>query len=282
MVADVNMEYKELAEGVRIPVIGLGTWGMGGGRTPDSSNDEEDIAAMRAGIDLGMTHIDTAEMYGSGHAEELVGEAIEPYDRRTLFITTKVWRTHLRYDDLVSSMEASLGRLGVDHVDLYLIHWPNPEVPLRETMRALEHCVDEGYTRFIGVSNFPAPLVGEAQTHLKDHRLVADQVEYNLVEQSPRKELLPHCREHGVTLIAYTPLAKGRLAKPGNTVLDSIAEKHGKTQSQVALNWLISQEKVVAIPKASRIEHLKDNAGSTGWRLIEEDFKRLSEAFSQA
>jgi diketogulonate reductase-like aldo/keto reductase len=273
------MEYKELVEGVRIPVLGMGTWGMGGRLTPDTSRDEEEVAALRAGIDLGMTHIDTAEEYGAGHAEELVAEAIKPYDRGDLFITTKVWKTHLRYDDLVASMEASLRRLCVDYVDLYLIHWPNPEVPLQETMRALEHCAEEGYTRFIGVSNFPALLLAEAQSYLKDHRLVADQVEYSLTEQSPERELLPYCQENDVMLIAYTPLAKGRLARPGNAVLDSLAKKYRKTQAQVSLNWLISQDKVVAIPKASRLEHLRDNVGAVGWRLSEEDLKRLSEAF---
>lgn len=274
------MDYRELVKGVHIPVIGIGTWGMGGERTPDPSEDEEDIAAIRAGIDLGMTHLDTAEMYGGGHTEELVGAAIEPYDRSDIFITTKVWRTHLGRNDLISSMRASLGRLGLDYVDLYLVHWPNPDVPIQETMMALEYCVNEGYTRFIGISNFPVHLVAEAQNHLKDHRLVANQVEYNLTEQGPRRELLPYCQEHGIMLIAYTPLAKGRLAMPGNTILDSMAEKYGKTQSQVSLNWLISQENVVAIPKASRTEHLNENVGASGWRLDEEDFRKLSVSFS--
>ena len=274
------MDYRELVKEVRIPVIGIGTWGMGGGRTADPSKDDENIAAIRAGIDLGMTQIDTAEMYGGGHTEELVGAAIESYDRGDIFITTKVWKTHLRYDDLISSMLASLRRLGLDYVDLYLIHWPNPEVPIQETMRALEHCIHEGYTRFIGISNFPVYLVEEAQTHLKDNRLVSNQVEYSLTEQGPRRELLPYCQENGIMLIAYTPLGKGRLAMPGNAILDTIAEKYGKTQAQVALNWLISQENVVAIPKASRIEHLNENIGASGWRLDEEDFRKLSMAFS--
>ena len=277
--ADAAMEYKALAEGVRIPALGLGTWTMGGRNGSDPTRDDEEIAAIRAGIGLGMTHIDTAEYYGAGHAEELVCEAIEPYDRRDLFITTKVWSNHLRYDALQASMKASLKRLGLDYVDLYLIHWPNPEVPLSETMRGLEHCAEEGYTRLIGVSNFSASLLGEAQTHLRDHRLVADQVEYSLMEQGPRSELLPYCVENDVMLIAYTPLAKGRLAKPGYAVLDSLAEKYGRTQAQVSLNWLISQENVVAIPKASRLGHLRDNVGSLGWRLSEEDSGRLSEAF---
>ncbi len=276
---DSAMDYKALVEGVRIPALGLGTWTIGGRSGSDTSRDDEEISAIRAGIDIGMTHIDTAEYYGAGHAEELVGEAIEPYDRKDLFITTKVWNNHLRYDDLVASMKSSLKRLGLDYVDLYLIHWPNPHVPLSETMRGLEHCAEEGYTRFIGVSNFSASLLSEAQTHLRDHRLVADQVEYSLIEQGPASELLPYCMENNVILIAYTPLARGRLAKPGYPFLDSLVEKYGKTQAQVSLNWLISQENVITIPKASKLKHLRDNVGALGWRLNRDDFKKLTDAF---
>jgi diketogulonate reductase-like aldo/keto reductase len=209
------LEYRELAEGVKISLLGLGTWGIGGRDTADRSRDEAEIRAIRRGIELGMTHIDTAEYYGAGHCEELVGAAIEPYERRDLFVTTKVWRNHLRHDDLIASMEGSLRRLGLEYVDLYLVHWPNPEVPLGETMGALEHCAHEGFTRFIGVSNFPSALLAEAQSHLREHRFVADQVEYSLEEQEPASGLLPFCRRNEVTLIAYTPLAKGRLARPG-------------------------------------------------------------------
>ncbi|MBS7652190.1 aldo/keto reductase [Candidatus Bathyarchaeota archaeon] len=273
------MEYKELAKGVKIPVLGLGTWGIGGWETPDPSGDDENIASLRAGIELGMTHIDTAEMYGGGHCEEVVGEAIKPYDRDELFITTKVWRTHLRYDDVISAIKGSLRRLGLDYVDLYLVHWPNPKVPLKETMRAMELCAEEGYTRFIGVSNFGRPLLEEAQSYLKEHRLVADQVEYNLLEQGPRENLLPYCQREGIMLIAYTPLAKGRLAMPGSPMLDEMAEKYGKTPGQIALNWLIFQDWIVAIPKASKIEHLKENLGAVGWRLSPEDWRKLGEAY---
>lgn len=273
------MEYRELVEGVQIPLLGQGTWGMGGRNIADSSRDEAEVEAIQFGLDLGLTHIDTAEYYGAGHCEELVGEAIEPYDRGELFITTKVWHSHLRYGDLISSMRSSLRRLRLDYVDLYLVHWPNPEIPLEETMRAMEYCADEGYTRFIGVSNFPSSLVAEAKSFLRGHHLVADQVEYSLMEQKPRIELLPYCRKNDVTVIAYTPLAKGRLAQHGNTFLDEMAEKYGKTPAQISLNWLISQEGVIAIPKASRSEHIKDNLGAIGWRLGKEDSQRLSEAF---
>ena len=273
------MEFKELVEGTRISVLGLGTWGMGGSRTPDTTRDLEEVLALRTGIELGVTHIDTAEMYGGGHTEELVGEAIEPYERKKLFITTKVWTTNLRYKDLIASMKDSLKRLNVDYVDLYLVHWPNPDIPLRETMRGLEHCVDEGYTRFIGVSNFSASLLGEAQSYLKDNRLVANQVRYSLMEQTPRKKLLPYCLDNGVMIVAYRPLERGILTGSGHKVLDELAEKYGKTRSQLSLNWLISQEKVVTIPKTSNVEHLKENLEAVGWRLSKDDFKKLAKSF---
>jgi len=264
---------------VEIPVLGLGTWGMGGRQIEDHRWDEENVAAIRMAIELGLTHIDTAEYYGAGHAEELVGEAVEPYDRRELFITTKVWHTNLRRHDLMESMRKSLRRLGLDYVDLYLVHWPNPDVLLGETMTAMERCVDEGHTRFIGVSNFSRSLMREAQSHLEDHVLVANQVEYSLLDQKPKMDLLPFMQAEGRTLIAYSPLGKGILAKPGNKVLDELAEKYDKSQAQVALNWLISQENVVAIPKTSNPVHLLDIVGAVGWEIGLEDSLRLSQGF---
>jgi diketogulonate reductase-like aldo/keto reductase len=276
------MDFKKIAGGVKISALGLGTFKMGEGRAAGTSDDESDVEAIRLAIELGITHIDTAERYASGYSEEVVADAIEPFERRDLFITTKVWRNHLEHNDLIAAMEASLKRLRQDYVDLYLIHWPNPEVPLEETMRALEYCAEEGYTRLIGVSNFSPELVEEAQSHLKDHRLVADQVHYSLVEQGPSSELLPYCQRNDVILVAYTPLARGKLTKPGNTVLDELAEKYGRTQAQVSLNWLISQENVVTIPKASNPAHLRDNLGAVGWKLNEDDRKKLAISFVAA
>ena len=276
------MDFKKIAKGVEISALGLGTFGMGKGRAAGTSNDENDIEAIRLAIELGITHIDTAERYASGHSEEVVAEAIEPFERRDLFITTKVWHNHLKHDDLIASMEASLKRLRQEYVDLYLVHWPNSEVPLEETMRALEYCAEEGYTRLIGVSNFSTKLVVEAQSHLREHTLVADQVLYSLVEQESRAEILPYCQRNNVILIAYTPLARGKLTRPGNPVLDELAEKYSRTQAQVSLNWLISQENVIAIPKASNPVHLRDNLGAVGWRLKEHDQERLAMSFTAA
>ncbi|MDP6048980.1 MAG: aldo/keto reductase [Candidatus Bathyarchaeota archaeon] len=276
------MNFKKITKDVKISALGLGTFGMGEGRVAGISDDEKDVEAIRLGIELGITHIDTAERYASGHSEEVVADAIEPFKRRELFITTKVWHNHLRHDDLIASLEESLKRLRQDYVDLYLVHWPNPEVSLEETMGALEYCAEEGWTRQIGVSNFSAELIVEAQSHLKEHTLVADQVHYSLLNQDPRDEILPYCQKNNIILISYTPLARGKLAMPGNSVLDELVEKYDRTHAQISLNWLISQENVVAIPKASNPVHLRENLGAVDWMLDKEDWQRLSESFTIA
>jgi diketogulonate reductase-like aldo/keto reductase len=273
------LDFKEISKDEKIAALGVGTWRMGGGETPDHSNDEKEIASIRRGIDLGMTHIDTAEYYGAGHTEEIVGKAISPYNRKNLFITTKVWHNHLRYNELVNSMKASLRRLQLDYVDLYLVHWPNPKVPLKETMNALEYCVSQRYTRYIGVSNFPLNLLEESQSLLKENKLVANQVKYNLIDQEPNQTLLPFCQENDITLVAYTPLAKGALARPGNPVLDGLCQKYMKTQAQISLNWLLSQKNVITIPKASSEKHLLDNIGAVGWKMAKDDVNKLSQSF---
>ena len=273
------MEYREITKGVSIPMLGLGTWGMGGKETPSKARDSETVSAIRMAVELGLTHLDTAEYYGAGHAEELIGEAIEGMDRKTLFITSKVWHNHLHRDDLLNSMKASLKRLGVDQVDLYLVHWPNPDVPLKETMAAMEECVREGYTRFIGVSNFSAQLMKEAQGYLEGTRLIANQVQYSLLDQKPCMELLPACRKMDVSLVAYRPLERGAILQTPNPVMDEIAKAHGKTRVQVALNWLIAQESVFTIPKSTNPIHLMEFLGALGWRLTPDELTRLAAAY---
>lgn len=280
------MQYIELAKGEKVPVLGLGTWGLGGMHTADHVDDEKAITAIRTAIDLGLTHIDTAAYYGAGHTEELIGKAIEPYNRKDLFITTKVYKANLRYPQVLASIKESLKRMNISYVDLFLVHWPNPSIPLEETMTAMEHCVDEGFTRFIGVSNFSFSLLREAQSKMKNHRIVADQVYYNVMHAHKPyfgnlsvEDLYPYCRNTDITLIAWAPLEQGKLTQPGFPVLDELARKYGKTQAQVSLNWLISKEKIVAIPKASSINHMKENLGALGWKLSEEDSERLQESF---
>ncbi|MEM4648941.1 MAG: aldo/keto reductase [Nitrososphaerota archaeon] len=282
------MEYRRLGKtGERIAAIGLGTWGIGGGMSPDYSADKQAIEAIQYAIELGMNHIDTAEIYGGGHSEELVGEAIKKFRRDEVFIASKVWHTNLRYDDVLRACERSLKRLQTSHIDLYYIHWPNPLIPLSETMRALERLHDEGRIRYIGVSNFSASLIEEARSYLSHADVVANQVEYSLYERSIERDLIPYCYEKGITVVAYSPLGQGKLyrelssSRPSKRVrvLREVAERYSKTPIQVALNWVIWREHVITIPKSIRKEHLEENAGAAGWRLDEMDYKFLAEAW---
>jgi diketogulonate reductase-like aldo/keto reductase len=272
--------------GEKIAAIGLGTWGIGGGMMPNYSADKQAIEAIRHAVKLGMNHIDTAEIYGGGHAEELVGEAIKEFARDDIFIASKVWHTNLRYDDVLKACERSLKRLQTSYIDLYYIHWPNPSIPLSETMRALERLYDEGKIRYIGVSNFSASLVEEARSCLSHADIVADQVEYSLYERSIERDLMPYCLREGITIVAYSPLGQGKLARElhdGRSrrarILMEIAKRYSKTPIQVALNWVIWHEHVITIPKSIRREHLEENAEAAGWKLDEKDYKLLAEAW---
>lgn len=273
------MSYKDLKElnrtGCKVPAIGLGTWKIGGSMTPDHSQDDLAIKALRHGISLGMWLIDTAEIYGGGHAEELVGEAIKIFNREKIFIVTKVWETNLRYDDVLKAAKRSLKRLKTNYIDLYLIHWPNPRIPLSETMKAMEKLVSDGLVRYIGVSNFSVKLMEEARSYLSKEDIVVNQVKYNVYDRSVERDILPYCQKEGITLMAYTPLAKGSVST--DKTLIEIGRKYGKTAAQVALNWLISKDMVIAIPKAVRIEHIEENAGAMGWRLSEEDIRYIEQ-----
>jgi diketogulonate reductase-like aldo/keto reductase len=281
------LERKSLGKtGESVAAIGLGTWNMGGRESPDYRDDERLIEAIRYAVELGMNHIDTAEMYAAGHAEELVGEAVKQFSRDEVFIATKVWPSNLRYEDVIHSCRRSLERLQLKYVDLYMVHWPNPRIPLQETMKAMEKLVKDGLIRYIGVSNFDVELLEEAMNALKREEIVANQVEYSLEAREVERELIPFCERNGITVTAYTPLGKGRIPaeaasnKPRGKILAEMAQRYGKTPVQIALNWVIWRPNVITIPKAARKEHLEENAGAAGWRLTEEDYKRLSAAYT--
>ncbi|AAL82084.1 aldo/keto reductase [Pyrococcus furiosus DSM 3638] len=254
----------------KVTAIGMGTWGIGGRETPDYSRDKESIEAIRYGLELGMNLIDTAEFYGAGHAEEIVGEAIKEFEREDIFIVSKVWPTHFGYEEAKKAARASAKRLGT-YIDLYLLHWPVDDFKkIEETLHALEDLVDEGVIRYIGVSNFNLELLQRSQEVMRKYEIVANQVKYSVKDRWPETTgLLDYMKREGIALMAYTPLEKGTLAR--NECLAKIGEKYGKTAAQVALNYLIWEENVVAIPKASNKEHLKENFGAMGWRLSEED-----------
>ncbi|MBI2176538.1 aldo/keto reductase [Candidatus Woesearchaeota archaeon] len=273
------MECKTIA-GIKLPAIGIGTWNMGRAKGPveraDYSNDEQCILAIKKAIKLGMWHIDTAEMYSSGHTEEIVGAAIKDIPRKKVFVTTKVLPLHLKHNDLIAAAEESLKRLQLEYVDLYLIHWVNLTSQIREAIAAMDELVESGSVKHIGVSNFSTKQLQLAQSFTKN-KIVTNQVEYSLLDRSCEKELLPYCQENDVALTAYTPLAEGKILK--NKTLAAVAEKHSKTPAQVALNWLISKKNVIAIPKAATMEHVRENAGAVGWKLNREDTEMLEKEF---
>ena len=276
------MEFRSLGRtSESIPEIGMGTWGMGGGMQADSSRDSEAIEALKLGLDLGMIHVDTAEMYGAGHSEEVVAKALEDW-REPVFVASKVSPSHFAYDDLLRSARKSLDRLERKQMDLYQLHWPNPRIPIAETMRAMEKLVRDGMVRYIGVSNFSVTQMKEAQAILSREEIVSNQVEYNLVDRAIEKEVLPYCQREKVTLIAYSPLGQGRIARGRRgpfKVLDEIAERVGKSRSQVALTWLLQHESVVVIPKASDKSHVIENAAASGWKLGAKEFQDIDKAF---
>lgn len=268
------MEFKKLGR-TNVPVLGVGTWEIGGRFEPSSSAEErkKSVEAIRAAVELGMTHIDTAEAYGAGAAEEIVGEAIRGFAREKLFITSKAWRNHLTHDEAIKAAERSCKRMGTSYLDLYLIHWPNTDVPIRETLGAFEELQEQGMVRNIGVSNFSAEQIIEAQHTLKKAEIAAVQNEYSILHQD--RAVLELCEKEGIILVAYKPLAKGKLAKPGIAELDGLAVKYGKTPAQVAINWLIEKKPVITIPKATTKSHLADNLGALGWKMSKEDYEIL-------
>ncbi|HEX5275420.1 MAG TPA: aldo/keto reductase [Candidatus Rubrimentiphilum sp.] len=265
------------ATGVAVPVVGQGTWDI-----PESGHRRaEAIRALRRGIELGMTHIDTAEMYGAGAAEEIVGEAVEGVPRQSLFITSKVLPENASYKGTIAACERTLRRLRTEYVDLYLLHWPGSH-PIAETMRGLEELAAKGMARYIGVSNFDVEELREAQARLRSVKLAANEIYYNPAERGAEARLIPYCREQGIAVIGYTPFGRGRVLRKGSrgkSVLQSIAQKHGKTPRQVVVNFLTRDPDVFAIPKASNVAHVEENAGAAGWTLDQEDLAQIDGAF---
>ncbi|MGA8849124.1 MAG: aldo/keto reductase [Dehalococcoidia bacterium] len=276
------MKYKGLGKtSTKIAAIGQGCMGIGGYLSKDTRQDDNQVSVLRLGIALGMTFVDTAEVYGNGHSEEIVGKAIEGI-RNKVFVTTKVSPEHLFYDDILRSVEGSLHRLRTDYIDLYQVHWTNPKTPMNETMRAMEQLFKEGKVKYIGVSNFSLKELKGAQEALSGGEIVSAQVEYNLFDRTIESSVLPYCQSEGITVIAYSPLDQGKIAS-GETrmkALQKIAHKYNRTVAQVVLNWLISHPPVIAIPKATNPDHVKENAAAADFQLSDEDFEAINETFA--
>lgn len=274
----MNIPTKKLSSGFELPVYGLGIWQMGGRWSADTSKDDEEIKAIRTALDAGVTHIDTAESYGDGHAEVLLKQAIEGYDRSKLIIATKVSADNQTYEGVHKSFQASLKRMGLEYVDLYLLHrFPSPGIDIADTMRAMDELVEQGLVKNIGVCNMTPHRFDEIQK-LTKNKLVCNQVHYNVqYREVEDKGVLNHSQEDDVMLVAWRPLQKGIL--PETTLLKELAEKYNKTPTQIAINWLISQKNVVTLSKTSNVEHLYENLGSLGWQMNEDDVERIRNEF---
>jgi diketogulonate reductase-like aldo/keto reductase len=266
------MQFEKLHNGEKIPVLGLGTWAVGGRFSPDRSRDAEVVASIRTAIELGYTHIDTAEMYAGGHTEQLVGRAVKDFKRDDVFVATKVSPSNLRCTDVQAALAGSLERLDMDYVDLYLIHWPSKRIPLEETFKALNEAVARGQVRHLGVSNFDLDELQQAQA-LADTPIITNQVPFSLSKREYVKNgVLAYCQGNDILLTAYSPI-KGDVLK--NPTLRRIAEEHEATPAQVALNWLIRQKNVITIPKSTNEQHLRDNLGALDIRLSQDELEQL-------
>ncbi|MHA1150135.1 MAG: aldo/keto reductase [Promethearchaeota archaeon] len=273
------MRKVELSKtGEMIPILGQGTWGIKSTGSSDYYNKWK--ASLRRGIELGITHIDTAEAYGRGVSEKTVGEIIAENKRDDLFITSKLFPMHLRHKTMKKAAYKSLKKLDIDHFDLYLIHWPNPIIPIKKQMKVMDELFSEGKTRYVGVSNFSVDQFKKAQSFLKKTELVTNQLHVNLTwkHQKHIKESLPFYQKEGITITAYSPLAhrgytnlKGRL----RTNLDKLAKNHSATIQQIAIAWLINHERVITIPKAFQVKHVESNAEAADINLSEEEIKML-------
>ena len=260
--------------GVPVPLVGQGTWQMEG-RHADRS-----VAALRRGLDLGLTHIDTAEMYGSGEVERVVGRAIAGR-RDEVFLASKVLPGNASRAGTMTACEASLARLGTDRLDLYLLHWPGHH-PLEQTFGAFERLVEQGKVLAWGVSNFDVDDLERALAVAGPGSMACDQVCYHLGERHVERAVVPWCRRHGVPVVGYSPFGSGRFpspASPGGALLQEVADAHGATARQVALRFLVRQQGVLTIPKAGRVEHVEENAGAARLQLTAEDIRRLEQVF---
>ena len=266
-----ELRYVTLRNGERVPALGQGTWHMG----EDRRCAAEEEAALRLGIELGMTLIDTAEMYGSGGAEEVIAHAAEGV-RDRLFIVSKVYPHNASRAGVVAACERSLKRLATDRIDLYLLHWRG-SIPLAETLEGFQRLERDGKIRHHGVSNFDRGDMEEWVALRGEETVAADQVLYNLSRRGPEWDLVPWCREHGVAVMAYTPLGQGSML--GNRGLAEIARRRDTTPAQIALAWLLRQQGTIVIPKASRAAHVRENRGALDVELTEDDLAALDRAF---
>lgn len=266
------MEPVTLPDGEKVPALGMGTWGMGEG----PARRHAEIAAVRLGVELGMTLVDTAEMYGEGQTEQFLGEALAGM-RDRVFLVSKVYPHNASRKGVARACEASLRRLRTDRLDLYLLHWPGNE-PLAETVAGFETLKAAGKIRHWGVSNFDTGEMEDLFSLAGGDACAVNQVLYNLTRRGPEFDLLPWMEAHGVPLMAYSPLEQGRIAREG--AVAEIAAHHALTRWQVALAWVLRRPGTIAIPKASLEAHVRENQAAQALRLTEAELTRLDAQFA--
>ena len=265
------MKFVNIASDERIPALGMGTWNMG----DRQARHNEEIRSLQRGIDLGMSLIDTAEMYGEGAAEKLVGEAIAGR-REQVFLVSKVYPHNATGKGTIAACERSLARLDTDHIDLYLLHWRG-NVPFRKTIEAFEHLQRQGKIRHWGASNLDPTDMAELCSTPDGNRVATNQVLYNLTRRGIEWDLLPWCSEHQIPVMAYSPIEQARLLQDSR--LKKLGEDMGKSPAQIALAWVLSRNNVIAIPKASNHLHVEENYGALECALDPEVMSRLDAIF---
>jgi diketogulonate reductase-like aldo/keto reductase len=269
--SEVSNPTVTLPSGERVPQLGQGTWGLG----ESVRKRKEEVTALRLGIDLGLTLIDTAEMYGGGVAEEIVAEAVEGR-RDECFIVSKVLPEHSTCAGTIAACERSLRRLKTDRIDLYLLHWRG-RPRLEQTLSSFEALSDAGAIRYWGVSNFDVKDMEELYELGRGTVCATNQVLYNLRRRGIEASLLPWCRDRGIPIMAYSPIEQGRLLR--DRVLTAVAIRHRATTAQIALAWALRQPDMMVIPKAATLEHVQENRAALDIRLTDPDLAELDRAF---
>ena len=265
------MKTLQLRSGREIPILGQGTWRMG----EKASQKDAEIAALRLGIELGMNLIDTAEMYGEGGAEKIVAEVLR--DRRNeVYLVSKVYPYNASYKDIIAACDRSLSRLKTDYLDLYLLHWRG-SVPLSETLKGLQHLKQAGKILDYGVSNFDTDDMEEAESLPRGDEIVTNQVLYNLMRRGIEWDLLPWCKKQNIPIMAYSPVEQRAFVD--HSQLKDIAAKHDATATQIALSWLLHQDNIISIPKATNPDHVKENRAALDIKLTPEDLQQLDQSF---
>lgn len=265
------MRTVRLPSGSEMPVLGLGTWRMG----ESSRAQAAEVAALRHGIELGLTLIDTAEMYGEGGAEQVIAEAMAGR-RSDLFLVSKVYPHNASRQGVIAACDRTLSRLNTDYVDLYLLHWRG-SVPLAETLAAFQALQQAGKIREYGVSNFDVGDLEEAKTLPGGNKIATNQVLYNLMRRGIEWDLLPWCRQQGLPIMAYSPVEQGRLLR--QRALQALAQQKGVSPAQVAIAWLLHQDTVIVIPKATTLAHVEENRAALDLRLSPAELQALDQAF---